>query len=382
MSGRVVVFAPARDFSAVTAGQPVRFPRPHRPADSPRPDRRSADRDRRADTGATPADAAGGACSSHGVRRRARDVLPADQAAMLPALVLGDTSAVTAADHRGVPRGRADASDRGVRRQRDDRLRGGVVRRRGWSARGPRWRWPRFALVAFVVVVQPSASVLRAAVMGAITLLAILSSRRRQAIPALSATVLVLMIAAPQLAVDVGFALVGVGDGRAGGHRAGLVATAGGARLAQAAGRRGVRRACAAQLVTAPLVAGISGSVSLVAVAANLAVAARDRRRSRCSAPRRPRCACLAGRGAAADPVHRTGIVVAAAASRSGRPACREPRCRCRRAVGGGARRRPLAGVAAVLVWRWRWFRGATRCGRAGARLVASGGCRGCRCRP
>ena len=47
-----------------------------------------------------------------------------------------------------------------------------------------------FALLAFVVVVQPSASVLRAAVMGAITLLAVVSHRRRQAIPALSASVL------------------------------------------------------------------------------------------------------------------------------------------------------------------------------------------------
>ena len=37
------------------------------------------------------------------------------------------------------------------------------------------------ALVAFVIVVQPSASVLRAAVMGAITLLAVVSHRRRQA---------------------------------------------------------------------------------------------------------------------------------------------------------------------------------------------------------
>ena len=40
-----------------------------------------------------------------------------------------------------------------------------------------------FALLAFVVVVQPSASVLRAAVMGGITLLAVASHRRRQAIP-------------------------------------------------------------------------------------------------------------------------------------------------------------------------------------------------------
>ena len=63
------------------------------------------------------------------------------------------------------------------------------------------------ALVAFVIVVQPTASVLRAALMGAIALAGLVLSRRRQAIPALSATVLVLMATAPQLAVDVGFAL-------------------------------------------------------------------------------------------------------------------------------------------------------------------------------
>ena len=45
------------------------------------------------------------------------------------------------------------------------------------------------------------------AVMGAIALVGVLSSRRRQAIPALAATVLVLMVVTPQLAVDVGLAL-------------------------------------------------------------------------------------------------------------------------------------------------------------------------------
>ena len=143
--------------------------------------------------------------------------------------------------------------------------------------------------MAFVIVVQPSASVLRAAVMGAITLLAVVSHRRRQAIPVLSATVIALMIAAPELAVDVGFALS-------------VSATAALVVIAPAWSRRLVERgwpkpladavsvAVAAQLVTAPLVAGISGTFSVVAVVANLAVAGRDRRRSPSSAPRPPRC--------------------------------------------------------------------------------------------
>ena len=126
--------------------------------------------------------------------------------------------------------------------------------------------------MAFVIVVQPSASVLRAAVMGAITLLAVVSHRRRQAIPVLSASVIALMIGAPELAVDIGFALS-------------VSATAALVVIAPAWSRRLVARgwpkpladavsvAVAAQLVTAPLVAAISGTFSVVAVAANLAVA-------------------------------------------------------------------------------------------------------------
>jgi competence protein ComEC len=126
--------------------------------------------------------------------------------------------------------------------------------------------------VAFVAVVQPSASVLRAAVMGAIALFAIVSRRRRQAVPALSASVIVLMIVAPELAVDLGFTLS-------------VVATAALVVIAPVWSRRLVGRgwpkpladavvvALAAQLVTAPIIAGMSGTFSVVSVIANLAVA-------------------------------------------------------------------------------------------------------------
>ena len=109
--------------------------------------------------------------------------------------------------------------------------------------------------------------------MGAIALAGMLSSRRRQAIPALSAAVLILLVVAPQLAVDVGFALS-------------VLATAALVVIAPVWSRRLVGRgwpkpladalavAWAAQVVTAPLVAGISGRFSLVAAVANLAVAA------------------------------------------------------------------------------------------------------------
>ena len=94
------------------------------------------------------------------------------------------------------------------------------------------------ALVAFVVVVQPSASVLRAAVMGAIALFAVLSHRRRQAIPALSACVLVLMVGCARARGRRRVRAVGVGDRGAGRHRAGVVAAPRRPGLAATAGRR------------------------------------------------------------------------------------------------------------------------------------------------
>ena len=191
---------------------------------------------------------------------------------MLPALVLGDTSALageTSAEFRASGLTHLTA----VSGANVTIVCGAVLLTAGLV--GPRVAvaLAAVALLAFVIVVQPSASVLRAAVMGAITLLAVLSHRRRQAIPVLSASVVALMIGAPELAVDIGFALS-------------VSATAALVVVAPAWSQRLVGRgwpkpladavsvAVAAQLVTAPLVAGISGTFSVVAVAANLAVAA------------------------------------------------------------------------------------------------------------
>jgi competence protein ComEC len=63
------------------------------------------------------------------------------------------------------------------------------------------------ALVAFVVLARPSPSVQRAAVMGAIAMLALATGRRSAAIPALSAAVLLLVVLNPFLARAVGFVL-------------------------------------------------------------------------------------------------------------------------------------------------------------------------------
>lgn len=270
LSGRVLVFAPA-SFGEVVPGRPTRFL-----AVVQRPDRKDLSVAVLAASGRA---SLGDASAVQRIAQRirsdfadaARSVLPADQAAMLPALVLGDTSAVTAqttAQFRTAGLTHLTA----VSGANVTIVCGALLV--SAALVGPRAAVLLAAagLVGFVIVVQPSASVLRAAVMGAVTLLAVLTHRRRQAVPALAASVVALMIAAPELAVDVGFALS-------------VCATAGIVVLAplwsarmQARGwprpvAAAVSVAVVAQLVTAPLVAGISGTVSVVAVAANLAVA-------------------------------------------------------------------------------------------------------------
>jgi competence protein ComEC len=128
------------------------------------------------------------------------------------------------------------------------------------------------ALVAFVVVARPSPSVLRAAVMGAVTLLALLTGRNRSALPALSVAVLGLLLADPELGVEPGFALSVLAT-------AALVLLA--PRWAAVLRDRGVPVGvaealavpAAAHVVTAPVVAALSGQISLIAVVANLLAA-------------------------------------------------------------------------------------------------------------
>ena len=272
IDGGVVVFASATDFGGVTAGRPVAFR-----ARISRPTRRDlsvavliASGRPRLGMASAVRRAAAGVRSDFAAA--ARSVLPADQAAMLPALVLGDTSALS---DEVVDEFRAAGLTHltAVSGANVTIVCGAVLLAAGLA--GPRVAvsLAAVALVAFVVVVEPSASVLRAAVMGAIALFAVVSRRRRQAIPALSACVLVLLVVAPELAVDVGFALS-------------VSATAALVVIAPVWSHRLVDRgwpeplaaavsvAAAAQLVTAPLVAGISGQVSMVSVLANLAVAA------------------------------------------------------------------------------------------------------------
>ncbi|KAA0100336.1 ComEC/Rec2 family competence protein [Mycolicibacterium sp. P1-5] len=271
MSGRAVVFAPAQGFGELMAGQPVRFK-----ARIGRPTRRDLTVavlnaiDKPTLGRASPLQRAARAVRTR-FARVAREVLPPDHAAILPGLVLGDTSAVSATTTREFKTAGLTHLT-AVSGANVTIVCGAVL----LSARvvGPRTAvgLAALALVAFVVVVQPTASVLRAAVMGAIALVAIASARRRQAIPVLAATVLGLLIVAPELAVDAGFALS-------------VSATAALIVLAPGWSERLIDRgwpkilaeafciALAAQLVTAPLVAAISGKLSVIGVLANLAVA-------------------------------------------------------------------------------------------------------------
>ncbi len=62
-------------------------------------------------------------------------------------------------------------------------------------------------LAAFVAVTGPEPSVLRAAGMGAVLLVGLASGRPRSSLPALCATIIVLVVAVPSLAASIGFAL-------------------------------------------------------------------------------------------------------------------------------------------------------------------------------
>ncbi|MGJ0120667.1 ComEC/Rec2 family competence protein [Williamsia sp. MIQD14] len=127
-------------------------------------------------------------------------------------------------------------------------------------------------LGCFVLVVRPSPSVVRAALMGLVGLIALIADRRTAAIPALAVAVLGVLIIWPAMAVDPGFALSVAAT-------AGLIALSPPIRTWLC--ERGCPRvlaellavAVAAQLVTIPLVVMISGSVGPVGVVANIAVA-------------------------------------------------------------------------------------------------------------
>lgn len=203
----------------------------------------------------------------------AADALPPDQAGLLPGLVVGDVSSLPESvenDFRAAGLTHLTA----VSGANFAIVLGAVLLLARGVGIGPRWTVVvcGVVLVAFVVLARPSPSVLRAAVMGGIGLLALVTGRRRQAVPALCTSVLALLAWWPQLAVDFGFALSVIAT-------AGLVVVApvwvdwlqrhgwgrGAAEI--------VAVSAAAHAVTAPIVAGMAGTFSMVGVLANIAVA-------------------------------------------------------------------------------------------------------------
>ena len=204
--------------------------------------------------------------------QRACEPLPDPAGGLLPGLVVGDTSRLdpaleddfrtTGMTHLNAVSGANVAIILGV-----------VLFAVRWARAGPLAAAVLcgVALVGFVILARPSPSVVRAAAMGAIGLLALVAGRPRAALPALAAGVAVLIMVDPELAGDAGFTLS-------------VLATSGLLVLAPK-WRDGLRRAgwppgaaealavpAAAQLACGPVIAGLSGTVSLVAVPANLVV--------------------------------------------------------------------------------------------------------------
>ncbi|WP_147796098.1 ComEC/Rec2 family competence protein [Cellulomonas sp. Y8] len=133
--------------------------------------------------------------------------VPGDAGRLLPAVAVGDTRGVGDLDEAMRVSGLAHIT--AVSGAHFSIL-GAVVRAvltRGGVPR--RWRWLPLAVVlgGFVAVVQPGASVVRAAVMGAVGILGLVAGRPSRSVPALAAAVLVLLVADPWLARDVGFVL-------------------------------------------------------------------------------------------------------------------------------------------------------------------------------
>jgi competence protein ComEC len=126
-------------------------------------------------------------------------------------------------------------------------------------------------VVGFVLLARPEPSVLRAAVMGSVALLGLQAGSRAAGTRALGAATAGLLVVEPSLASSAGFALSVLATG-------GILLV--GPRLREAlagwlprAWAEAVAVPLAAQLACTPLVAGLSGQVSLVAVVANLVVA-------------------------------------------------------------------------------------------------------------
>ena len=207
--------------------------------------------------------------------RAATDGLPADARGLVPALVIGDTTR-TPGDLTSAMLATGMSHLSAVSGSNVTLVLLAAVGVAGLVGVRRRWRpWVTgAALAGFVVLARPEPSVIRAAVMGAIGVLAVSASRRQVGVPALSGAVIVLLGWDPWLARSYGFALSAVAT-------LGLLlfAQPWGRGLSRMLPRRWQRLGpvlavpIAAQVVCAPIVVPLQGTVSLIAVVANLLAA-------------------------------------------------------------------------------------------------------------
>ena len=211
--------------------------------------------------------------STRAALRAASSVLSPDAAGLLPGLVVGDTSGVSSQVEREFTESglthlmAVSGSNLAV-------VAGAVLLLLRVARAGPRLSASvaGVALIGFVVLVGSEPSVLRAGVMGAVSLLALAMGRQRSAVSALAAAVCALIVFDPAMAVTFGFALSVLAT-------AGLVLLA--PRWVDAMTTRGVPPGVAegiaipfaAFVVTAPVIAGMAGQVSVVSIAANVLAA-------------------------------------------------------------------------------------------------------------
>lgn len=207
--------------------------------------------------------------------RQAVDPLPADARGLVPGLVIGDTS-LTPADLTEDMRATGMTHLSAVSGSNVALVCGAVVVVLSRAGVRRRWRTPLvlLALGGFVLLCRPEPSVLRAGVMGAVGLLALSSSRRRVSLPALGAAVVGLLCLDPWLARSYGFALSTLAS-------LGLVlwARPWGDALARHLPPRlrllghATAVPLAAQVICAPVIVLLQGSITTVAVVANLLAA-------------------------------------------------------------------------------------------------------------
>lgn len=214
--------------------------------------------------------------------REATEGLPADARALLPGLVVGDTSRITpelddAFKETDLAHTLAVSGSNltillalligppGLAQHIERR---GIAPRLGLSLRSTALLAGTLTL-GFVIVCRPDPSVLRAAACGSVALLALATGRRRSLVPALATAVLLLVLYDPWLARSYGFLLSVLATGAllvlAPRWSEGLRRRRVPARLAEA-----LAAAAAAQAVCAPVVVVLSARVSLVAVPCNL----------------------------------------------------------------------------------------------------------------